>query len=266
MWRRLDALLPQTQCRRCGYDGCAPYARAMASGDVLANRCPPGGEATAKALFQALGQAYKELDPDCGRQEHWYLASIDEANCIGCVLCIRVCPVDAIVGAPKRVHTVLADECTACELCIPACPVDCIVRVPMLTPKAAGSDGRDGSGQAEATATLVPFWPVARAQRARDRYVAWQGRRAAAKLRPAAPRAGGQPGGSSSSHPVVASDNRNQPDRIAMRRTVEAALARVARRKSGHQPSPATARHDQRDSHSDSQRNAVAQPEPGMVE
>ncbi|MEO0971473.1 MAG: RnfABCDGE type electron transport complex subunit B [Pseudomonadota bacterium] len=123
---RLDALLPQTQCRQCLFDGCRPYAEAMARGEAKINRCPPGGEATITKLARALGQTPLPLDPAHGEYRPFAVALIDESRCIGCRLCIKACPVDAIVGAPKLMHTVLTEDCTGCELCLPPCPVDCI--------------------------------------------------------------------------------------------------------------------------------------------
>ncbi|HEX4883774.1 MAG TPA: RnfABCDGE type electron transport complex subunit B [Casimicrobiaceae bacterium] len=127
---RLDAALPQTQCTRCGYDGCRPYAEALAAGAADVNRCPPGGPQTIRALAQIAGREAKPLDRSCGAHEPLRLARIDEARCIGCTLCIDACPVDAILGAPKRMHAVLAAQCTGCELCVAPCPVDCIAMVP----------------------------------------------------------------------------------------------------------------------------------------
>ena len=123
---RLDALLPQTQCTRCGYDGCRPYAEAMAEGAADLNQCPPGGEATIAVLARVLGRETKPLNPENGEYRPPQVAVIDEAICIGCTKCIQACPVDAIVGASKLMHTVIASWCTGCELCIPPCPVDCI--------------------------------------------------------------------------------------------------------------------------------------------
>jgi electron transport complex protein RnfB len=127
---RLDALLPQTQCTRCGYEGCRPYAEAMAAGRADANRCPPGGEPVLAALAQALARAPLPLDPGVGPAMPPQVARIEEDACIGCTKCIQACPVDAIVGASKLMHTVIAAWCTGCELCIAPCPVDCIRLVP----------------------------------------------------------------------------------------------------------------------------------------
>jgi len=127
---RIDALLPQTQCTKCGYDGCRPYAEAIADGTAAINRCPPGGDAGIAALAALLDTARLPLDASRGAPAPLTVARIDEAHCIGCTLCIRACPVDAIVGANKRMHTVLADWCTGCDLCVAPCPVDCIEMVP----------------------------------------------------------------------------------------------------------------------------------------
>jgi electron transport complex protein RnfB len=124
--QRIDALLPQTQCGRCAYAGCRPYADAIASGEADINRCPPGGDATLQALASLLGREPRPLDPDVGQAKPRQVAWIDETRCIGCARCIAPCPVDAIVGAQKLAHTVIADHCTGCELCLPPCPVDCI--------------------------------------------------------------------------------------------------------------------------------------------
>lgn len=126
---RIDALLPQTQCTRCGYPTCRAYAEAIADERADIDRCPPGGAAGVAALADLLGQAAKPLDPTYGIEAPPLLAVIDEDVCIGCTKCIQACPVDAIVGAAKRMHTVIAAECTGCELCLPPCPVDCIALV-----------------------------------------------------------------------------------------------------------------------------------------
>lgn len=126
---RINALLPQTQCGQCGYPGCRPYAEAIAAGDAI-NKCPPGGEATIAGLADLLNVTALPLDEDYGRAEPRKVAFIREAECIGCAKCIPACPVDAILGAPKFTHTVIASECTGCDLCIEPCPVDCIEMVP----------------------------------------------------------------------------------------------------------------------------------------
>jgi electron transport complex protein RnfB len=132
---RIDALLPQTQCTQCGYNGCRPYAEAIARGEAAINRCPPGGDAGVQALAELLGQTPAPIDPACGTPvEQPEVAVIDEAACIGCTKCIQACPVDAISGAAKYMHQVIASECTGCKLCIEPCPVDCIDLVPNSDP------------------------------------------------------------------------------------------------------------------------------------
>jgi electron transport complex protein RnfB len=123
---RIDALLPQTQCGRCTFPGCRPYAQAIAKGEADINRCPPGGEATIQALATLLGREPRPLDPEVGPSKPRQVAWIDESRCIGCARCLPPCPVDAIVGAKRFMHTVIAAQCTGCELCLPPCPVDCI--------------------------------------------------------------------------------------------------------------------------------------------
>lgn len=126
----LDAWLPQTQCTRCGYPRCCDYAEALARGSADVNRCPPGGEASIAALARLLDRPVLALDTACGVHEPRVRALIDETVCIGCRKCLDVCPVDAIVGARKLMHTVIEGECNGCGLCVPPCPVDCIALVP----------------------------------------------------------------------------------------------------------------------------------------
>lgn len=135
----LNALLPQTQCTKCGYDGCLPYAQAMAQGQADINRCPPGGDTGVAKLAALLNKPIREIDPDCGQHESLQVAVIEEEHCIGCTLCIQACPVDAIIGANKKMHTVLSDWCTGCDLCVAPCPVDCIVMMP-VQPTTAWTD------------------------------------------------------------------------------------------------------------------------------
>lgn len=130
----LDGALPQTQCTRCGYADCRAYAQAMAQGEAAINRCPPGGAEGIVRLSQITNLPVQALDPACGHEGPRALAVIDEAWCIGCTLCIKACPVDCIVGASKRMHTVIDEQCTGCELCVPACPVDCIAMLPITDP------------------------------------------------------------------------------------------------------------------------------------
>ena len=133
---RIDALLPQTQCTRCGYPGCKPYAEAIAGGAAEINQCPPGGSATIAALAVLLKRPVLALNPLNGVESAPRVAWIDENRCIGCARCLAPCPVDAIVGAAKYMHTVLIERCTGCELCLPPCPVDCIEMRPGPEPAA----------------------------------------------------------------------------------------------------------------------------------
>ena len=126
---RLDSLLPQTQCTRCGYDGCRPYAEAMDGGSAGPDQCPPGGAATVALLAQLLAVPAGPVNPRHGTEAPPRVAVVDESICIGCAKCLPACPVDAIIGARRMLHTVLAAECNGCELCLPPCPVDCIVMV-----------------------------------------------------------------------------------------------------------------------------------------
>ena len=128
---RIDALLPQTQCRKCGYPGCKPYAQAIAQSKAEINQCPPGGDQGIRKLAALLGRPYLPLNTEHGVEKPRELAFVDESDCIGCTLCIQACPVDAIVGAAKQMHTIVAELCTGCELCVPPCPVDCISMLPL---------------------------------------------------------------------------------------------------------------------------------------
>lgn len=154
---RLNELLPQTQCTRCGYPDCASYAQAMADGHADINQCPPGGDEGVRRLADATGRPYRPLNPDHGVEGPRQLAIIDETWCIGCTLCLQACPVDSILGANKRMHTVIEYLCTGCELCIPVCPVDCISLVP---------------AHPEPAPTGWAAWSEPEAQQARRRYEA----------------------------------------------------------------------------------------------
>lgn len=127
---KIDQLLPQTQCGQCGHPGCRPYAEAIAAGEAI-NKCPPGGETTIQALADLLGREPEPLDAEEGAATERRVAFIREEECIGCTKCIQACPVDAILGAAKQMHTVLIDECTGCDLCVEPCPVDCIDMLPL---------------------------------------------------------------------------------------------------------------------------------------
>jgi electron transport complex protein RnfB len=142
---QIDAILPQTQCRRCGFEGCRPYARALAAGETEINRCPPGGTTGVIRLAEVLKRPSLPIDPECGSADTPRgVARIIERDCIGCTLCIQACPVDAIIGAPKRMHTVIEPHCTGCELCLAPCPVDCIVMEPLAgNPPWTANQARD---------------------------------------------------------------------------------------------------------------------------
>jgi Na+-translocating ferredoxin:NAD+ oxidoreductase subunit B len=129
----IDALLPQTQCTRCGYNGCRPYAEALAAGSAQLNQCPPGGAQTIAALAALLHRPVLPLNPANGTEGPLLVAQIDEEACIGCAKCLPPCPVDAILGAQRQMHTVVAALCTGCELCVAPCPVDCIRMIPRAT-------------------------------------------------------------------------------------------------------------------------------------
>ncbi len=156
---RILAALPQTQCRRCGYNDCSAYAHAIAEGSVGINQCPPGGAQGIERLAHLTGQPVLALNPDNGSEAPRSVAWIDEAWCIGCTLCIKACPTDAIVGSNKHMHTVMEVYCTGCELCLPACPVDCI-------------ELENASG----TASGWNAWSAAQADLAFDRYQCHQQR------------------------------------------------------------------------------------------
>lgn len=128
---KIDAILPQTQCGQCTYPGCRPYAEAISKGEADINQCPPGGEAVINELADLLGVDPKPLNEEHGEHSEKTVVYIDEEICIGCTLCIQACPVDAIVGAAKLMHTIIEKECTGCDLCIPVCPVDCIYIKPI---------------------------------------------------------------------------------------------------------------------------------------
>ena len=161
----IDALLPQTQCTRCGYPDCHSYAEAIARYETDINRCPPGGEATLAALASLLQQPAKALDPEVGTFLTSTVVVIEEPFCIGCTKCIQACPVDAITGAQKQMHTVIEALCTGCGLCLPPCPVDCI----QLVPAEGVTEGLEG--------WQFPMAGPERAAALRGRYASFQQRR-----------------------------------------------------------------------------------------
>jgi electron transport complex protein RnfB len=178
---RIEDLLPQTQCTKCGYNGCRPYAEAIAQGTANYNQCPPGGAEGIARLAGLLGKPVIPLNPVNGIERPRPVAFIDESLCIGCTLCMQACPVDAIVGAPKQMHTMVAELCTGCDLCVPPCPVDCIAMIP-VTGEKTGWDA----------------WSQEQADAARERYDRRNARlaaeREAAEARAAAKRAAGATG------------------------------------------------------------------------
>ena len=162
---RIEDLLPQTQCTKCGYPACRPYAEAIAAGEASYNQCPPGGIEGVARLARLLGKPVIPLNPENGVERPRPLAVIDESVCIGCTLCMQACPVDAIVGAAKQMHTIIPELCTGCDLCVPPCPVDCIAMIPVTgeqdrlgrvdaskkpTPRAIGMTGASRASRANA--------------------------------------------------------------------------------------------------------------------
>lgn len=129
---KIDAILPQTQCKKCGFNGCKPYAQAISDGNADINQCPPGGISGIKKLAALLGVQEKKLNESFGKEQPRKVAFIVEEDCIGCTKCLPPCPVDAIIGASKQMHTVISSACTGCELCVAPCPVDCIIMQPIV--------------------------------------------------------------------------------------------------------------------------------------
>ncbi len=177
---RIEDLLPQTQCTKCGYPACRPYAEAVANGLANYNQCPPGGAEGVARIAALLGKPVIPINPVNGAERPRPVAFIDESICIGCTLCIQACPVDAIVGAAKQMHTVVPSLCTGCDLCVAPCPVDCIAMID-VTP---GKTGWDAWSQAEADAARVRHDARAlRLQREKTENDARLAAKAAAKLK-----------------------------------------------------------------------------------
>jgi electron transport complex protein RnfB len=217
---QIDALLPQTQCTKCGYPACRPYAEAIGAGNADIDRCPPGGAAGIAKLAALLGRALKPLNSMHGTEQPRAAALIDENWCIGCTLCIQACPVDAIVGAPKRMHTVLLEHCTGCELCLPPCPVDCIEMVELEELVRRGARVPDQAPEQRAAQARVRYQlHRVRAQHERERREA----RVAAK-------ANGRLGGADQKAPPLADSERKS---AAVRAAVERARARRGAAKAG---------------------------------
>ncbi len=163
---QINALLPQTQCTRCGYPDCASYAQAIEQGEAGINQCPPGGAEGVRRLAALTGLPELPLSPAHGAEGPRLLAVIDEAWCIGCTLCLKACPVDAIIGTNKHMHTVIEPDCTGCELCVPVCPVDCISLVPVHAEPAPTGWAAWSPDQAQ-RAQKQHAWHRARTQRAK---------------------------------------------------------------------------------------------------
>lgn len=211
---RIEDALPQTQCTRCGYPDCHGYAQAIAAGEADINRCPPGGAEGIARLAALTGQAITALDPERGSEGPRRLAVIDEQWCIGCTLCIKACPVDCIVGATKRMHTVIDALCTGCDLCVPVCPVDCIAMHDATSP-ATGWQAWSAPLAAQARSRYEQH--RARVERDRREYDLAMAERAAAKL------------ADLEQHSRI-----DDPDALARKRAVvEAALARARGRTGG---------------------------------
>jgi electron transport complex protein RnfB len=177
---RIEDLLPQTQCTKCGYPACRPYAEAIAEGSASYNQCPPGGAEGVARIAALLGKPVIALNPVHGAERERPVAFIDEKVCIGCTLCIQACPVDAIVGAAKQMHTVIADLCTGCDLCVAPCPVDCIAMI-SVTPGKTGWDA--WSQQAANAARARHDSRTLRLQREKTENDARLAAKAAAKLK-----------------------------------------------------------------------------------
>ncbi|MBU9516024.1 electron transport complex subunit RsxB [Burkholderia multivorans] len=213
---RIEDLLPQTQCTKCGYNGCRPYAEAIAAGDANYNQCPPGGAEGIARLANLLGKPVIPLNPVNGTEHPRAVAFIDENLCIGCTLCMQACPVDAIVGAPKQMHTIVASLCTGCDLCVPPCPVDCIAMVPVTDERT----GWDAWTQEQADA----------ARERHDRRLARQRReRDAAEARAAARRAASAAATEPAAAPAAAPPAAD--DAEAKKRAIIAAALERARKK-----------------------------------
>ncbi|AKU22317.1 electron transport complex subunit RsxB [Massilia sp. NR 4-1] len=175
---RIEDALPQTQCTKCGYQGCRPYAEAIAAGSAEINQCPPGGAEGVQRLSSITGRAVIPINPVNGLERPRAVAFIDESLCIGCTLCIQACPVDAIVGAAKQMHSIVADLCTGCDLCVAPCPVDCIVMYPVTE-----TSGWAAWSQADAESARARHdFRAARLQREREENDARLAAKAVAKL------------------------------------------------------------------------------------
>lgn len=224
---RIEDLLPQTQCTKCGYPACRPYAEAVASGEANYNQCPPGGAEGVARLAALLGKPVIPLNSANGVERPRPLAVIDEQLCIGCTLCMQACPVDAIVGAPKQMHTVIAELCTGCDLCVPPCPVDCIA----MPPVTGEATGWDAWGQAQADAARERH-DRREARLAREREAA-EARAAARRAASSAPAHGAGTGASASANASPAAPAASVTDdaEAKKRAIIQAALDRARKKK-----------------------------------
>ena len=215
---QIEDLLPQTQCTKCGYDGCRPYAEAIAEGKAEVNQCPPGGIEGVARLAGLLGRKVIPINPANGVERPRPVAFIDEAICIGCTLCIQACPVDAILGAAKQMHTILPSLCTGCDLCVAPCPVDCIAMIPVTD----GRTGWDAWSQEQADAARERHdFRLLRLQREREENDARLAAKAVAKMR------------------EVTAQATNTPEELAekeRKRAIIAAALERARQKAGTPP------------------------------
>ena len=225
---RIEDLLPQTQCTKCGYDGCRPYAEAVAAGTANYNQCPPGGAEGVARLAKLLGKPVIPINPANGVERPRPVAFIDEQLCIGCTLCMQACPVDAIVGAPKQMHTIVKDPCTGCDLCVAPCPVDCIAMIPVT----GEATGWDAWTQQQADAARVRHdRRQARLAAERDAAEARAAARRAA-VAPAAAAASGAPHAVGAQAAAASSAPAGADDAEAKKKAIiQAALERARRKK-----------------------------------
>jgi Na+-translocating ferredoxin:NAD+ oxidoreductase subunit B len=226
---RIEDLLPQTQCTKCGYEGCRPYAEAIARGEANYNQCPPGGAEGIARLASLLGKPVIPLNPENGIERPRPVAVIDENLCIGCTLCMQACPVDAIVGAPKQMHTVVDALCTGCDLCVAPCPVDCIAMVPVTGERT----GWDAWSQEQADAARERY-ERRKARLAREREAAEAraaARRAAATAQPAAGTAAASVSVSADAADSVSTTATADDPEAKKRAIIQAALDRARRKK-----------------------------------